>query len=155
MTFDFSEKNKVQVNMSDYIKSMVKDFSVDFAETDKAATPAAEDLFNVDESELLDKKRKEEFHTFMAKGLFVCKHARLDIHTATAALAKKVKQPNESDWNKLIWLLKYCNGTKKDKLILIIENLHVIKWFVDVSFVVHPDFCSHTGGTITYRKGVL
>ena len=155
MTFDFSEKGKVQVDMSDYIESMVNDFSVDFTEADKAATPAAEDLFNVDESELLDKKRKEEFHTFVAKSLFVCKRARPDIHTATAALTTRVKQPNESDWNKLIRLLKYCNGTKEDKLILTIDNLHVIKWFVDVSFVVHPDFCSHTSGTMIYDKSVL
>ena len=126
--------------MSNYITSMVKDFSINFNEEDIAVTPAAENLFNVDESNELDNKRKEEFHTFVAKCLFACKHARLDIYTATIALTTRIKKPNESDWNKLIRLLKYCNGTKKDKLVLSAEDIQVIKWYVDTSFTVHPDF---------------
>ena len=31
--------------------------------------------------------------------------------------------------------------------------LHVIKWYVDASFAVHPDFKSHTGGNMTYGRG--
>jgi hypothetical protein len=50
-------------------------------------------------------------------------------------------------------LMKYCNGTRKDKLTLSAENLHVIKWHVDSAFAVHPDFKSHTGGTMSYGGG--
>lgn len=57
------------------------------------------------------------------------------------------------DWEKLLHLLKYCNGTRKDKLILSADDLHVIKWFVDSSFAVHADFKSHTGGTMSYGTG--
>jgi hypothetical protein len=49
--------------------------------------------------------------------------------------------------------LKYINGTRKDKLILSADNLHVIKWYVDCAFAVHPDFKSHTGGSMTYGHG--
>ena len=78
MTFDFSEKNKVQVDMSDYIESMVKDFSVNFIEADKATTPAAEDLFNVDDSELLDKKeKKNSIHLWLNVYLFVNMQGRI------------------------------------------------------------------------------
>ena len=103
--------------MVDYITSVVNDFSVNFNEKDTANTPAAEDLFENDESNELNKDKKEEFHTFVAKCLFACKRARPDIHTATVALTTRVKKPNEGDWNKLVRLLKYCNGTKNDKLI--------------------------------------
>ena len=84
--------------MGDYITLMVNDFSINFNKEDIAVTLAAEDLFNVDESNDLNKERKEEFHTFVAKCLFACKHARPDIHTATVALITRVKKPNESDW---------------------------------------------------------
>jgi hypothetical protein len=35
------------------------------------------------------------------------------------------------------------------------DNLHVIKWWVDSSFAVHPDMRSHTGGAMTLGKGVV
>ena len=41
-----------------------------------------------------------------------------------------------------------------DKLILSADDLHVIKWYVDSSFAVHPDFKSHTGGGMTYGQGM-
>ena len=33
------------------------------------------------------------------------------------------------------------------------DNLHVLKWYVDASFAVHPDFRSHTGGVMTMGEG--
>jgi hypothetical protein len=59
----------------------------------------------------------------------------------------------QDDWRKLDCLLKYINGSQKDKLILSADDLHVIKWYVDCAFAVHPDFRSHTGGNMTYGHG--
>jgi hypothetical protein len=153
MTFDFSEKKKVKVDMIKYMEAMVGDFSNKFKTNDTAPTPAAEDLFTEGESKDLDTKRAEEFHTFVAKGLFACKRARPDIHPTIAVLCTRVKKPNEDDWRKLNRLLKYINGSRKDKLILSADDLHVIKWYVDAAFAVHPDFKSHTGGNMTYGRG--
>ena len=55
----------------------------------------------------------------------------------------------------MIRLLKYLNGTRKKCLILRVDNLNVLKWYVDVSFAVHPDFKSHTGGILTMGHGAL
>jgi hypothetical protein len=88
-----------------------------------------------------------------AKGLFACKRAQPDIHTTIAVLSTRVKKPNEDDWKKLNRLLKYINGTRKDKLILSADELHIIKWYVNAAFAVHPDFRSHTGGNMTYGHG--
>ena len=63
-----------------------------------------------------------------------------------------MKKPNKDDWNKLIQLLEYLNGTRDDELTLSADNLHVIKWYVDASFTVHPDFQSHTGGVMALGK---
>ena len=84
MMFDFSEKGKVKIDMIDYVKSMVEDFPTKIKGSDK--TPAAIDLFHKGESKLLSNEKKEVFHTFVAKALFVCKRTRPDIHTAIAAL---------------------------------------------------------------------
>jgi hypothetical protein len=75
MTFDFSEKGKVKIDMIDYMESMVDDFSVKFRPSDVVANPAADNLFEKGTSDPLDKDRANEYHTFVAKGLFACKRA--------------------------------------------------------------------------------
>ena len=139
--------------MSDYVTAMLEDFPIKFKPNETAATPAADNLFSEGESDPLSPHNAEVFHTFVAKGLFMCKRARPDIHTAIAVLCTRVKKPNHDDWDKLIRLMKYLNGTRKDKLILSADNLHVIKWYVDSAFAVHPDYKSHTGAVMTYGGG--
>jgi hypothetical protein len=78
----YSNKEGVTIDMKDYIKNMLDEFPIDLGST-TAPSPAADDLFSVDSSPDLDKKRAEDLHTFTAKGLFACKRARPDIHTAT------------------------------------------------------------------------
>jgi hypothetical protein len=156
MIFDYSDKGIVKVDMCDYVKGMLDDFPIQFDARDTQPTPAADDLFDKgDESKLLSKEQAEDFHTCVAKGLFLCKHARPDIHLTIAVLCTRVKQPNESEWQKLIQLMKYLNGTRDDKLILSADKLNVVKWYVDTSFAVHPDFKSHTGGVLTLGRGAL
>jgi len=154
MTFDFSQKRKVMVGMEKYMSAMVDEFSGKLRPTDTKRTPAAEDLFEIGESRKLDKKRADEFHRIVAKGLFACKRARPDIHTAIAVLCTRVAAPNEDDWDKLMRLLKYINGTRADKLTLSADNLQVVKWYADSAFAVHSNCRSHTGGAMIYGSGV-
>ena len=157
MVLDYSEQGKVKINMCDYVKEMLESFPVKFKPTDKALTPAAEDLFGQGkgESKLLDAEGVENFHATVAKGLFLSKRARPDIQTAEAFLSTKVKKPSEDDWNKLIRMMKYLNGTRKMVLTLSADDLKVIKWYVDASFAVHADYKSHTGAVMTMGKGAV
>jgi hypothetical protein len=156
MTFDYSTNKVVSVSMTDYIESMVDDCTVRFEKKDRVPTPATEKLFTVDDnSKPLERDRAEELHTIVAKGLFACKRARPDIHPTIAFLCTRVKQPTEEDWQKLIRLLKYLNGTRQDKLSLRADNVNVLKWYVDAAFAVHPDFKSHTGATMTMGNGAI
>ena len=59
----------------------------------------------------------------------------------------------ESDWKKLIKMLEYLKGTSKLCLNLKADNPQVVKWYVDASFAVHPDYRSHTGAVMTLGKG--
>ena len=155
MIFDWSDQGKVHVDMTTYVENMVDEFPVKFKKTETAATPAAEDLFQKGNGKTLEKSRQEAYHTTVAKGLFVSKRARPDIHPTIAVLCTRVKEPNEADWTKLIRLLKYLNGTRKDVLTLSAKDLRVIKWSVDVAFAVHPDFKSHTGGATSFGVRVV
>ena len=49
--------------------------------------------------------------------------------------------------------MKYLNGTRQLKHTMKASDLITVKWFVDASFAVHPDFKSHTGGTMTFGQG--
>ena len=49
--------------------------------------------------------------------------------------------------------MRYINRTKNDRLYLRNNGTRVIKWYMDSSFAVHPDFRSHTGGMMTCSKG--
>ncbi len=155
MKLDYRNKGEVKIDMTYYVEQMLEDFPYEFKSTDKVATPANENLFNVDDSKLLDSKRKEIFHTFVAKALFLSKRGRPDIQPTVAALCTRVQNPNETDWNKLVKLMKYLNGTRDLVVTLRADNISVVKWCVDAAFAVHPDFRSHTGVTMSLGKGSL
>jgi hypothetical protein len=152
MTFTYSQDG-VTVDMRKYIEAMIEEFPIDLGGS-SATSPAADNLFDIGNSKILDKQRAEELHTFVAKGLFACKRARPDIHTATTLLCTRVKEPSENDWEKLLRMMKYLNGSRDEVLFLSAGDLHVIKWYVDASFAVHGDFKGHTGGAMSYGTGV-
>ena len=52
-------------------------------------------------------------------------------------------------------MIKYLNDTKKKYLTFSADDLKLITWSVDASFVVHPDFKSHTGANMTMGHGYL
>jgi hypothetical protein len=64
-----------------------------------------------------------------------------------------VKSPDEDDWGKLNCVLKYLNGTKYFKLRLTVDNLAVLKWYVDGSHNVHWDCKGHRGGVFSLGRG--
>ncbi len=153
MELDYSEPGKVKIGMIKYVENMIRDFPVNLKKTDTAKTPAGDDLFNHGQGKKLPKERAEAYHTMVAKGLFLCKRARPDVQPTIAVLCTRVKDPNEADWGKLVRLMKYLNGTTRFRLTLSAENLHLIKWYVDASFAVHPDFKSHTGAAMKFGGG--
>ena len=113
------------------------------------------DLLDAGRGSLLDDEKRETFHSFVAKGLFVSKRARIDIHPTVSVLATRVRKPNESDWKKLVRLIRYLHSTKGWHKTLRADSLKIIKHYVDASFAVHPDFRSHTGSTMTMGDGAM
>ncbi len=94
-----------------------------------------------------------DFHTYTAKALFLCKHGRPDIQTAVAFLMTQVKEPDTDDWKKLLRLMAYLRGTKNLILTLEADDMKIMKWYIDASYAVHKDMKGHTGGGMTMGKG--
>jgi hypothetical protein len=151
MTFDFSTFGKVKITMEKYITDMMKTYGI----TGTAKTPASADLFDVPESLLLDAESAEEFHSRVAKILFLSKRVRPELLTANVFLASRVQEPTEADWTKLERLLKYINGTKSMGLALCADQDLSVIAYVDASYGVHYDAKSHTGSIISLGKGAI
>ena len=142
MNLDYSIPGQVKVDMTKYVKSMIDEFPEKF--TRLVLTPATDKLFHVNDSPALDKERAEQFHTFVAKALFVAKRSRPDIQPTVAFLCTRVQEPTEEDWYKLCRMMKFLKGTADDCLTLSADKLNVVKWYADAAFAVHPDMKSHT-----------
>ena len=155
MLLDFSYPRKVKIRMDEYVQRMIDEFPVKFDKNTTQETPAGNDLLDTGRGEELDNEKREIFHSFVAKGLFLSKRARIDIHPTVSVLATRVQRPNDSDWKKLIRLIKYLHSTKKWHKTLKADSLRIIKHYVDASFAVHPDFRSHTGSMMTMGDGAM
>ena len=157
MEMDYSQPGKLKINMTKYIEGVIENFKYnDEIQAKKAATPAADHLLKVnDNAKKLDYKIAEEFHTTVAKCLFVCKRARVDIQTTIAFLCTRVKAPDEDDWKKLLRLMAYIRDTKDLVTVYKPDKLDHVIWYTDAAYGVHEDRKSHTGGLMMIGKGAL
>ena len=153
MNLDYSEKNKLKIDMQYYIKNMIEEFPNEI-KTQKV--PWNDKLFKVNESvKKLDETRKATFHTFVMKAMFLCKRARPDVEPAVSFLSTRTRKPDESDWLKLLRMLGFLKLTVNDILTLEADDFQILYWYIDAAFAVHPDMKSHTGLFFTMGKGAL
>jgi hypothetical protein len=118
------------------------------------ASAAPYNLFVVNEDcKNLSNEAAAAFHTIMAKALYVTKRARPDISQAIAFFTTRVRSPNIEDWEKLHHLMEYLRDDRDRPLILGADNEGMLMWYVNASFVMHPNMCGHTGGGMTMGRG--
>ena len=103
----------------------------------------------------LNEDKSEIFHHIVAKFLFVTKQVRLDISTTIVFLSTRVTKSTNVDWVKLKRLLEYLNNTKNMKRIIGMDDLSIMKTYIDAPYAVHPNMRGHSGGLITIEKGVI
>jgi hypothetical protein len=97
--FDFSEDGKVKIQMKEYIQNMLEEFKGrDQVKSHKpVTTPAAEHLFRVNkDGRKLSAELMEEFHSTVAKALFLCKRARPDLQPTVPFLCTRMKMTGRS-----------------------------------------------------------
>ena len=147
MELDFSEDGVCHVKQFGHVLEMISNYEVDIGEK-VAPTPAFNHLFEKGEGRLLCDAERESFHSTVAKGLHISARSRPDIIPTVSLLCGRVKEPNVSDKEKLIRLLKYLNGTKELHLTLRYDGMSLARWHIDSSFACHPDFRSQSGGVL-------
>ena len=103
----------------------------------------------------ITRKKRALLHSIVAKLLFVANRARPDIIVPISFLTSRVTIADEDDWKKLKRLLCYINNTIDMPLTLSIDNINVLKTWVDASYATHDDMKSHTGGAIMMGLGTL
>jgi hypothetical protein len=145
MTLDYSERGRVKIKMLDYVDKMLAYLP---AEMDgEAPSSAANHLITVNDDQIkVNENNSQFFNTCVAKKLFLCKRARPDLQTAVAFFSTRVKSCDEDDYKKLIRMLQFLRATRGDVLTLSADSLHNVRWWVYVSYAVHPYMRSHTGG---------
>jgi histone deacetylase 1/2 len=109
-------------------------------------TPATHTLFDINpDAPVLDDKAAADFHSNVAKVLYLAKRTRPDLLLATSFLTTRVLCPDQDDLKKLNRLLRYINGTQELGLVLRPGDNPVSRAFIDASYGVHRDKKSHSG----------
>jgi hypothetical protein len=152
VVMEFTNKETLDISIVTYLKNAIAGSPKEIR--GKAASPAADHLFLVRDligTKALEEERALAFHHTVAQLLFMCTRARRDIQTAVAFLTTSVKEPDEDNCGKLKRVLKILNRTTYLKLKLSVENLGMLKYYVDGSHNVHAD-CRGHGGAV-FMKG--
>jgi len=152
MTFNFSTPSKVTVTMGGYITDIIKLYDI----RRSAATPALDYLFEIRESPLLQRDAAEEFHSRVAKLMYLAKRVRPDLLTACAFLSTRAQSSTEDDWSKLQRVLEYLHGTPVLGISLECDDGPVnVKTHVDAAYGVHHDAKSHSGICCSLGRGPI
>lgn len=143
---EFCNDGLLEVSMIKYLKNMINKFPEVIK--GQAATLAHNKLFVIRDDKDAKKLNEEQalaFHHRVAQLLFMATSVRQDIQMAVAFPTTRAKSPDKDDWGKLKCVLKYINGTKYLKLRLAVNNLSLLKWYVDRSHNAHWDCRGHAG----------
>ena len=146
MTVDFGVEGECSVGMTGYEGFMLEGY--DYQK--KHPTPAAEDLFDVDEtSGELDEDERKYFHTYVAKLLYLAKRTRPECLVATSFLCTRVTRSTKQDKMKLDRVMGYLRRTPNQTIVFRPGHLGIMpRQYVDASYGVHMDGKSHTGACI-------
>ena len=155
MNLDFRKDRKIEIDMIEYIKAIIKDFNEDVKM--KVSLPARKELFEIKEGKgfELSEEKKQEFHSTTAKLVFIEKRARHDIEPAISFLTTRVTKSNKSDWWNLKRFLKWLWTTIDDKRIIGIDEYGKLLTYTDSSHAVHFDMRGHSGGLMSLGEGTL
>ena len=136
-----------------YIKSILDENIV----TGKAKTPAGENLFHIDDGDMLPEEDQKRIHRTVAQLLFLATRVRLDLLLVVNFLATRVNKCNEGDEKKLKRCLAYLNATKDLHLRLRCKDATnpVIQTHADASYGVHADHRSQSASATTLGSGAI
>lgn len=150
LNFEFDIKDRCcYLSANKYILQILDDYNVRSTRT----TPATANLFKVDASEELDDTQRQEFHTTVAKLLYLARKVQPAILTAVNFLSSRVSKPTKSDLSKLYRVLMYLKGNLHFRLKLNIGPKYIVKLYCDASHAVHTLTSRGQTGAVIFIGG--
>jgi len=150
MQIDISDADKAVLTMEKYITDILTENEV----TTVAETPAANNLFAIEESPRLSEEENKKFHRIVAQLLYLATRTRPDIMLPITFLCSRVCQATQQDNTKLKRVLSYLNSTKDLGIVLGSKGEEVsLSVYADASYAVHADYKSHGGIVISHNRG--
>jgi hypothetical protein len=149
------EHNQFIVDMTGYIKEVLDSCSALQFNT-RNQYPADAELFRVSTGcEELSAVERKQFHSIVAKLLYVAKRGRPDILLTVSFLATRVTKAAKDDWKKLMQLLHYLSISRSVVVKIGVGAEPELRCFVDASFASHADKYGHTGVVLSLGVGGL
>jgi hypothetical protein len=87
--------------------------------------------------------------------LHLSQRARPDIRTAASFLCTRLQKSDKDNYKKLARVMKYLQYTVDLPLTLSSDGSGVLTWWVDASYVIHPDMKGHIGGVLSTGQGAV
>ena len=138
--------------MFDYIKNVLDKSQEEFCR--RSETPVANHLFYVDKKiEKLNKEDGSLFNHMLAKLMYLYKKERPYIQRAVSFLCTLVQEPDIYYWKKLQRTIRYLKTILWLPLTMEDDGTMIIKWWIDIAYVVHKEYWVHTRFTISLGKG--
>ena len=155
MLFNYSSPGELIISMPHYTREVLELCDI-VDPNDIKPSPDSDKLFSEDNTPLLCANEKANYHSIVAKLLYMAKRTRPDILLYVSYASTRVLNPTEKDRKDLQRLLKYLNGSIELGLVFKASeinnnndnnkiNLPDIKSFADASFNCHIDSKSHSG----------
>ena len=147
-----AKKGKVQINMTDYVKLMIKGHQKKWKEKSNQLQMTSCSWWMKTPSSLVNRRGKHSTRPW-------CKDSSLprgwdQMHLPVMSfLSTRVTKPTVQDLAKLTRMLVFLQMTKHKMLTIKWKGKRKMEWCIDASFAVHGDFWSHTGGIVQIRKG--
>ena len=131
---------KLVIDISEYVNAMLDEIPEEL--NGRSKTPWNDKSFIiVEKSKISNKRYRELFHTFVMKGMFLCKRGRPNIPPGEYFLYTRVKY-SELDKNKKV--MNLMKSTQHDTLTLEANGNQAIYWYIKASFAMHYKLKSHT-----------
>ena len=130
----------ITVDQKGYIEQLLSDYQVDGNES---KYPACANLMH--ESENHDVVDEKDYLSLVMKIMFIATRSRPDILFATVTLASRSTTHLAVDYDRLIKILRYLNGTRDKGLRYHNAGKIKLRMFVDAGFQTHRDAKGHTG----------
>ena len=151
MVLSTEANGMLSVSMEGYTANIVRDYETLY-KVKEVTTPATLDLFVIgNKNERLGPKDTRLFHRFVAKLLYLCKRARIDVQLAVLFLCTRVKEPNKGDKRKLDRVIGFLKRTvDRKRRIRGTGDATRVRAYIDSAFSAHDDGKGHSGMVVMW-----